>query len=49
MCRRITTWVTSLALLCVGGLVQAQTFTHPCIPNTLEELVTIKADVVKQP
>ena len=49
MYRRITTWLMSLALLCVLGLSQAQAFTHPCIPNTLEELDTIKANLDKQP
>ncbi len=49
MSRHITTWVMSLALLCVLGLSQAQAFTHPCIPNTLEELDTIKANLDKEP
>lgn len=27
----------------------AQAFTHPCIPNTLQELDTIKANLDKEP
>ncbi len=39
----------SLALLCGLGLSQAQAFTHPCIPTSLHELNTIKANLDKEP
>ena len=49
MHRHIRNWLASLALPCVLGLPQAQAYTHPCIPNTAEELATIKANLDKEP
>ena len=49
MHRHIRNWLASLALPCVLGLPQAQAYTHPCIPNTAEELSTIKANLDKEP
>ena len=31
------------------GVPQARAYTHPCVPNTLEELDTIKANLDKEP
>jgi hypothetical protein len=36
-------------LLLVLGRPQAHAYTHPCIPNTLEELNTVKASLNQQP
>jgi len=41
--------LASLALLCAVGMPQAHAYTHPCIPNTLEELDTIKASLNQEP
>ncbi len=49
MHRHIRNWLASLTLPFVLGLPQAQAYTHPCIPNTQEELDTIKANLDREP
>src|SRR5688500_3614018 len=49
MHRHIRNWLASLALACVLGPPQAEAYTHPSIPTTLDELVTIKASLDKEP
>lgn len=40
----------SIATILLGVMaIPARAFTHPCIPNTLQELDTIKANLDKQP
>lgn len=39
----IIAWAVSCLTL------SAQAYTHPCIPNTLEELATIKANLNQEP
>ncbi len=41
--------LTLTAILAAATATPARAFTHPCIPNTLEELDTIKANLDKQP
>jgi hypothetical protein len=45
MHKHITTWLMSLALLCLLGLTQAQAYTHPGAPLSLSDLQTLKANV----
>jgi hypothetical protein len=49
MHRHIRNWLVALALPCALGLPQAEAFTHPCIPHTVEDLDTIKANLDKEP
>jgi hypothetical protein len=49
MYKLIRNSLASLALLCALGPPQAHAYTHPCIPNTLEELDTIKTNLDKEP
>ena len=49
MHRPIRNWLVSLALPCVLGLQQALAYTHPCIPNSVDELATIKNNLDKEP
>jgi len=49
MYRKLKTLCITLALPCVIALPQANAYTHPCIPTTLQELDTIKANLNKQP
>ena len=46
---KLKTLCVNLALPCLLALQQANAYTHPCIPNTREELDTIKANLDKQP
>ncbi len=49
MRKPIIHWLKTLALLCVLGVSQLHAYTHPCIPTTVEELDTIKANLDKEP
>jgi hypothetical protein len=49
MHRTVRNWLASLTLPFALGLPQAQAYTHPCIPATLEELGTIKTNLDKEP
>jgi hypothetical protein len=49
MHRHIRNWLAALTLTCVIGAPRADAYTHPCIPNNLEELETIKANLDKEP
>jgi len=49
MYRKLKTLCITLALPCVIALPQADAYTHPCIPNTLDELNTIKSNLDKEP
>ena len=42
-------WLLTLALPLALGQPKAHGFTHPCIPTTLEELNTIKANLNREP
>ena len=46
--KRILPLGASLLLLAIG-LPQARAYTHPCIPTTLDDLVTIKASLNQEP
>ena len=41
--------ITAIALLCGAMASPVRAYTHPCIPNTLEELDTIKASLNQEP
>jgi hypothetical protein len=49
MHRHIRNWLASLTLPFALGLPQAQAYTHPCIPHTVEDLDTIKASLNQEP
>ena len=49
MHRHLRTWLAALTLPFALGVPQADAYTHPCIPNTLEELDTIKASLNQEP
>jgi len=49
MYRKLKTLCITLALPYVIALLQANAYTHPCIPTTREELDTIKANLDKEP
>lgn len=49
MLRSLNARVLCLLAAFVGLSSQARAFTHPCIPNTLQELDTLKANLDKQP
>jgi fibronectin type 3 domain-containing protein/regulation of enolase protein 1 (concanavalin A-like superfamily) len=50
MKKLVSSILAAISALFFGvAAVQAQTFKHPCIPNTLQELDTIKANLDKEP
>jgi hypothetical protein len=49
MQKPIRNWLASLTLACVVGMPQAQAYTHPCIPATIDDLATLKASLTQEP